>query len=40
MQPNSETLLPDGTAVITRTIPVPETLSPEAQAHLKSELQS
>ena len=34
MQPNSETLLPDGTAVITRTIPVPETLSPEAQAHL------
>jgi acetyl esterase/lipase len=34
MTSNSETLLPDGTAVITRVIPVPDTLSPEAQAHL------
>ena len=34
MTPNTETLLPDGTAIITRTIPVPDTLSPEAQAHL------
>lgn len=34
MAPNSETLLPDGTALITRTIPIPETLSRAAQAHL------
>jgi epsilon-lactone hydrolase len=34
MTTNSETLLPDGTALITRVIPVPDTLSPEAQAHL------
>ena len=34
MTSNSVTLLPDGTAIITRTIPVPDTLSPEAQAHL------
>ncbi len=31
---NSETLLPDGTAHITRVVPIPETISPEAQAHL------
>lgn len=34
MTTNSETLLPDGTAHITRIVPVPETLSPEAQVHL------
>ena len=34
MSENSATLLPDGTAKITRVIPVPETLSPEATAHL------
>jgi acetyl esterase/lipase len=34
MTTNSETLLPDGTTIITRTIPVPDTLIPEAQAHL------
>ncbi|HEY3341381.1 MAG TPA: alpha/beta hydrolase [Anaerolineae bacterium] len=34
MTTNSVTLLPDGTAIITRSIPVPDTLSPEAQAHL------
>jgi acetyl esterase/lipase len=34
MAANSETLLPDGTAHITRVVPVPETLSLEAQAHL------
>jgi monoterpene epsilon-lactone hydrolase len=34
MTSNSEKLLPDGTTIITRTIPVPRTLSPAAQAHL------
>jgi acetyl esterase/lipase len=34
MTSNLEQLLPDGTTIITRTIPVPDTLSPEAQAHL------
>jgi acetyl esterase/lipase len=31
---NTEILLPDGIAHITRVVPVPESLSPEAQAHL------
>lgn len=34
MPENTTRLLPDGTAVITRTIPVPDTLSDAAQAHL------
>lgn len=34
MIPDSVQLLPDGTAIISRTIPVPDTLSPQAHAHL------
>lgn len=34
MSINTEILMPDGTAHITRIVPVPDTLSPEAQAHL------
>src|SRR5829696_3195215 len=36
MTTNTETLMEDGTAHITRVIPVPTTLSPEAQAFLAS----
>ncbi len=34
--PNTTTVDPDGTAHITRTVPVPNTLSPEAQATLRN----
>lgn len=34
MTSNSEQLLPDGTTIVTRTIPVPKTLGSAAQAHL------
>jgi acetyl esterase/lipase len=34
MTTNAETLLPDGTAHITRIVPIPETLSHEAQSYL------
>jgi epsilon-lactone hydrolase len=31
---NSSTIAPDGTAYVTRVVPVPKTVSPEAQAML------
>ena len=31
---DSSKILPDGTAVVTRVVPVPKTISPEAQAML------